>query len=181
MGEEGRPELYKAYPVANRLTYNGVTAAHYVLGGLGILIGYGYAPWATVVALAYVVIAYAQMYVIMPLVVCPNCVYYRMGDAVCVSGLNRLSRRIAREGRLEDFPKRAGGLSHNKLYMGSFIVPIVIVAPALLLNFSVLLLAIFLAVLGLLLLRFFVIFPKVACVHCMAKHRCPNAKAMGLV
>jgi hypothetical protein len=28
--------------------------------------------------------------------------------------------------------------------------------------------------------RVFVIFKKVACVHCMAKKRCPNAIAMGL-
>ncbi len=34
--------------------------------------------------------------------------------------------------------------------------------------------------LGLMLFRVFVIFKKVACVHCMAKKRCPNAIAMGL-
>jgi hypothetical protein len=39
---------------------------------------------------------------------------------------------------------------------------------------------IFLAVLALLLFRFFVIFPKVACVHCYAKNRCPNAIKMGM-
>jgi len=52
--------------------------------------------------------------------------------------------------------------------------------PALLLNFSFSLLAIFLAVVGLLLFRFFVIFSKIACIHCYAKHKCPQAEAMGV-
>jgi hypothetical protein len=52
--------------------------------------------------------------------------------------------------------------------------------PALILNFSLVLLTILLAVVGLLLYRFFVIFPKIACVHCSAKNLCPNAQAMGL-
>jgi hypothetical protein len=52
--------------------------------------------------------------------------------------------------------------------------------PALILNFSFLLLAIFLAVVGLLLFRFFVVFPKIACVHCSAKYKCPQAEAMGV-
>ena len=32
MGREGKPELYKRYPLANRLIYNGATEAHYLLG-----------------------------------------------------------------------------------------------------------------------------------------------------
>ena len=43
-----------------------------------------------------------------------------------------------------------------------------------------LLLGIFLAVVGLLVLRMFAIFPQIACVHCRAKNICPNAQAMGL-
>jgi len=52
--------------------------------------------------------------------------------------------------------------------------------PALAINFSYLLLALFLAVLGLLIFRFFVIFPKIACLHCHAKFKCPQAGAMGV-
>lgn len=52
--------------------------------------------------------------------------------------------------------------------------------PALILNFSTLLLVIFLAVVGLLLFRFFVILTRIACVLCRAKYRCPQAEAMGL-
>jgi hypothetical protein len=52
--------------------------------------------------------------------------------------------------------------------------------PALWVNFSVVLLLILLAVVGLLLFRFFVIFPKIACVHGIAKYKCPQARAMGV-
>jgi hypothetical protein len=52
--------------------------------------------------------------------------------------------------------------------------------PALVLNFSPLLLVVFVAVVGLLALRMFVVFPKVACVHCRARNICPNAQSMGL-
>jgi hypothetical protein len=52
--------------------------------------------------------------------------------------------------------------------------------PALFLNFSITLLLIFLGVVGLLLFRFFIIFPRIACLHCSAKHRCPQAAAMGV-
>ena len=38
------------------------------------------------------------------------------------------------------------------------------------------LLVIFLAVIGLLVFRFFVIFPRIACVHCRAKNICPQAQ-----
>jgi hypothetical protein len=64
--------------------------------------------------------------------------------------------------------------------MAAKVVPIIAMIPALILNFSFLLLAIFLAVVGLLLFRIFVVFPQIACVHCRAKNICPNAKAMGL-
>jgi hypothetical protein len=175
------PELYKTYPRSSVLTYNLTTDAHFVLGGLGIMMGYGWTMYAWLAGIAYLVVAFVQMYVMMPLVVCPNCVYYRIEDGTCVSGMNRVSRRIAKEGNVEDFPKRAGGpLSHNKFYMGSLIFPIVAILPALVLNFSVELLLVWLAVLGLMLFRVFYVFKKVACVHCMAKKRCPNAQAMGI-
>ena len=181
MAAGGDAKLYKSYPSSSVLLYNGTTDAHFLLGGLGLLIGYGWTWYAWVLGLGYMAVAFAQMYLMMPLVVCPNCVYYRLEDGSCVSGLNKVSRRIAREGELDDFHKRAGGpLSHNKFYMGSLIFPIVAILPALVINFSIPLLLVWLAVLGLMLFRFFVVFKRVACVHCMAKGRCPNAKAMGL-
>jgi hypothetical protein len=95
--------------------------------------------------------------------------------------MNVFSKKIAKQGKLEDFPNRSKGLlSHNKLYMGSLFFPVAAIIPALILNFSSLLLAFFLMVLGLLLYRIFVLFPKIACIYCRAKKECPNAISMGL-
>ena len=52
--------------------------------------------------------------------------------------------------------------------------------PALIMDFSFLVLLIWFAVIGLFLFRFFVVFQKTACVHCAAKKECLNAQAMGL-
>lgn len=177
---KAKAKVYARYPLSCVLVYNGTTIIHFLLGGIGIFLGYnsliGY-----VLGSLYLLFAFIQMYVIMPLMVCPNCVYYRMNDSLCTSGLNLISRKIAKEGSLKDFPKRGEGLlCHNTLYMAALFIPIVAMIPALVLNFSFIVLGILLAVIGLLLFRFFVVFPKMACVHCAAKKECPNAQAMGL-
>jgi hypothetical protein len=121
------------------------------------------------------------MYVLMPLAVCPNCVYYRMNDTLCVSGMNVISKKVAREGSTKDFSKRAQGLfCHNNAYILALVIPIVAIIPALVLAFSYPVLAILIIVVLLLLLRFFVIFPREACIHCAAKNICPQAESMGL-
>ena len=167
------------------MIYSGCTILHYLFDGFGIIIGYNFLNpgWlSSLFGLIYIIFAFVQMYVIMPLTVCPNCVYYKMKDSVCTSGLNLVSRRLAKPGDIKNFSRRAeGAISHNKLYMDSLFIPVVFIIIALILNFSVLLLALFLTVLGLFMLRYFVIFKRVACVHCALKHRCPNAKAMGIV
>jgi hypothetical protein len=129
----------------------------------------------------YLVFAFAEMYVLMPLKVCPNCVYYKVQDSLCISGLNIISKRIAQPGDPKNFARRAEGvLCPNNLYMASLIVPIIAIIPALIVNFSIALLGIFVALVGLLLFRFFVIFPKLACLHCAAKFKCPQAGQMGV-
>jgi len=181
MSDEKKVNVYPRYPLINIFIYNGATALHYILGTVGIIMGFKMSPAAYVFGYLYFALAFLQMYVVMPLTVCPNCVYYRMKNGRCISALNVFSRKIAKEGRLEDFPNRAKGIfCHNNIYMASFIVPIIALIPALILNFSVNLLAIFLAVVGLMVLRIFVIFPKVACIHCCAKKECPNAQQMGI-
>jgi len=173
--------VYTRYPIAYILIYNGTTVFHYLLGGTGIIIGYDVSLAGILLGTLYLSFAFLQMYVIMPLTVCPNCVYYRMNNALCTSGLNVISRKMAKEGELKDFPKRGEGLfCHNHLYMASLFIPIIAMIPALILNFSLFLLTLLLAVIGLLLFRFFVIFPRTACIHCCAKKECPNARAMGL-
>ncbi|MCJ7783521.1 MAG: hypothetical protein MUP41_06275 [Desulfobacterales bacterium] len=180
--KDTKAELYSRYPLSSVLIYNGSTILHFLLGGIGIALGYSFSPWVGYTfGILYFVFSFVEMYVIMPLTVCPNCVYFRVKDSLCVSGLNMLSKMIAKEGDLKDFPRRAEGLfSPNNLYLASLIVPILAMIPALIVNFSGDLLLIFLAVVALLLFRFFIIFPKVACLHCRAKYECPQAGAMGV-
>ena len=180
--EKTKAKLYTRYPLSSVLIYNGSTVLHFLLGGIGIALGYGFSSWAGYTfGAVYLVLAFAEMYVLMPLKVCPNCVYYKAQDSLCVSGLNIISKRIAKAGDPNHFAKRAEGLlCPNNLYLASLIVPIVGIIPALIINFSIVLLSIFLALVGLLLFRFFVIFPKLACLHCAAKFKCPQAGAMGV-
>ena len=173
--------LYSRYPLSSIVIYNGSTTLHYFLGGIGIILGYNFSWSGYLLGSAYLVFAFAQMYIIMPLAVCPNCVYYRLKNSLCISGLNVISKKIVAEGDIKDFSKRAEGLfCHNNLYMAAKIIPIIVMIPALILNFSILLLTLFLSVVGLMLFRVFVVFPKIACVHCRAMNICPNAKAMGI-
>jgi hypothetical protein len=175
-------EVYRRYPARNIAIYNGATLAHFGLGAAGIVLGYGRWPvvgWA--IGLDYLVFALGQMYVMMPLVVCPSCAYRRMDGARCISAMNVVSARIAAVADPGAFPRRAeGALCHNNLYMASLVAPLVLIAPALVFAFSWALLGIFAAVAALLALRMFVIFPRVACGHCAEKKRCPNARAMGV-
>ncbi len=174
-------KVYARYPITSVLIYNVNTILHYLLGGLGIILGYNFIKIGYPVGIVYIVFAFVQMYVIMPLKVCPNCVYFRMDKGLCTSGMNVISRKITRQGNLEDFPNRAKGiLSHNKLYMAAKIFPILAMIPALIINFSFVLLVVFLAVVGLMVFRIFVLFPKIACIRCAAKKNCPNAQSMGL-
>ena len=180
--KDTKAKLYSRYPLSSVLIYNGSTILHFLLGGIGIALGYSFSPWAGYTfGVLYLVLSSVEMYVVMPLTVCPNCVYYRAKDWLCVSGLNILSKKIAKEGDLKAFARRAEGLfCPNHLYLASLIVPILAMIPALIVNFSVVLLLIFLAVVGLLLFRFFIIFPRIACLHCSAKYMCPQAGAMGV-
>ncbi len=180
--KKNKAKLYIRYPLSSVLIYNSSTILHFLLGGFGIILGYRFSPGiGYTFGILYLVFSFIEMYIMMPLTVCPNCVYYRAKDARCVSGLNLLSNKIAKEGNLKEFPNRAKGLfCPNNLYMASLIVPILAIIPALIVNFSVGLLLIFLTVVGLLLFRFFILFPKIGCVHCSAKYKCPQAGAMGV-
>jgi hypothetical protein len=174
------PKIYSKYPLLNVLIYNGTTIFHYLLGGAGIIIGY-HSWMGNALGTLYILFAFFQMYVLMPVLVCPNCVYYNMDNSRCTSGMNLMSKKIAREGNLKDFPKRWEGIfCHNNLYMAALFLPIIAMIPALILDFSFTVLAIWFAVIGLLLFRLFVVFRKIACIHCAAKKKCPNAQAMGL-
>jgi len=176
-----RAKLHQSYPLSSILIYELSTILHFLIGGLALILGYSFLWWGDLIGLIYLIFAFLQMYILMPLTVCPNCVYYRMENACCVSGLNKISRKLAREGKPENFPKRAGGLfCYNNIYMIALFFPILATIPAIFLNFSYVLLTFFLIVVGLLVFRFFVIFPKVACLHCMAKYTCPVGEQIGV-
>ncbi|MFX1260381.1 MAG: hypothetical protein ACFFAN_21225 [Promethearchaeota archaeon] len=176
-----RAKLYQKYSFFRVFIYESSTILHYLIGGFGLIIGYAFLSLGYLIGLIYIIFAFLQMYILMPLTVCPNCVYYRMKDSRCVSGLNKISRILAKEGNPEDFPKRAEGiLCYNNIYMVALFFPIVAAVPALIFNFSLFLLIPFLIVIGLLIFRFFVIFPKVACLHCNAKFTCPIGEKIGV-
>ena len=121
------------------------------------------------------------MYILMPLLVCPNCVYYRMENSRCISGLNIFSRMIAKQGDTARFGSRSQGFfCSNNRYLAALMLPIVAIIIGLALSFSWVKVTFLLALMILLIYRFFVIFPKVACVHCLAKFICPQAEAMGV-
>jgi hypothetical protein len=180
--ERTKAKLYTRYPLSSILIYNGSTVLHFLLGGIGIALGYSFSSWAGYTfGAVYIVLAFAEMYVLMPLKVCPNCVYYKAQDSLCISGMNVISKRIAQAGDPKNLARRAEGLlCPNNLYMASLIVPIIAIIPALIVNFSIALLGTFAVLVGLLLFRFFVIFPKLACLHCAAKFKCPQAGQMGV-
>jgi hypothetical protein len=177
-----KAKVYRRYPLANILIYNGSTFLHFALGGIGIIVGYSLWGWiGYLLGIIYLVFAFSEMYLVMPFAVCPNCVYYRLKGSLCISGLNAVSRRLTQAGKAADFAKRAEGLfCPNNMYIASLVIPIAALIPALLLNFSWYVLAILGALLSLLAFRFFVIFPKLACVHCRAKFKCPQAGMMGV-
>jgi hypothetical protein len=174
--------VYRVYPWSSVVLYNGATLLHFGLGTAGLIVAYDrWSAFALAIGAAYLAVALAQMYVMMPLVVCPSCVYRTMDGSRCISATNILSARIAATRPLDEFPRRASGiLCHNNLYLGSLIAPIPLMVPGLIFNFAIVGLALLLAVAGLLAFRFFVVFKRTACPHCAAKARCPNARAMGI-
>lgn len=179
--KRAKAEVYTRYPLSSVIIYNGATILHFLLGGIGIMVGYRLSRASYLSGALYLAFSFIEMYVMMPLTVCPNCVYYRLEDSRCISGMNVISKKVAKEGNPREFPKRGQGLfCNNNLYMVALVTPIIAMIPALILNFSFLLLAMFLAVVGLLLFRFFVIFKRIACVHCHAKYTCPQAGSMGV-
>jgi hypothetical protein len=171
-------KLYTRYPVSSVLLYNGITILHFVLGGIGIILGYG--SWLGLLSgVLYLIFAFVEMYVLMPVEVCPNCVYYRLENSLCISGLNVISHQIARNGDPKNFVNRAQGtFCPNNLYIAALVIPIIALIPTFFINFSWIVLVIFFAVIGLLLFRFFYLFGNIACIHCRAKAVCPNARQM---
>jgi hypothetical protein len=79
-----RAKLYIRYPLSSVLIYNGSTILHFILGGIGIALGYRFSSWAGYTfGILYIALSLLEMIVFMPLTVCPTCVYIerRIHDA----------------------------------------------------------------------------------------------------
>jgi hypothetical protein len=70
-----RAEIYTRYPISSILIYNGVTFLHFLLGGIGIALGYGLSDASYLFGALYLAFAFVQMYVLMPLTLCHNNLY----------------------------------------------------------------------------------------------------------
>jgi hypothetical protein len=174
----------RRYGLASVLFYNGLTLAHYLLGAAVLLTAYRERPFiAWPLALAYVVFALVQFYVLMPLCVCPGCVYRSIPGSRCVAGLNSLSAKLRPSaGVVAEFEERAQGvLCHNTLYVAALVAPLALAIPGLVLAFSWLAVGLAVAVLLLIAVRVEVVFRHLGCPHCLARRWCPNARAMRVV
>ena len=174
--------LHSSYPIGSVILYNVTTILHYVLGGAAIVHAYRSSPVAAWVSgVTYLLLALVQMYVVMPLVVCPACVYHRLEGSRCISGLAAVSRLVAPSRPVRTFGRRADGVfCPNNLYLVALLLPIVALIPPLVIARTNTLLVFLGTLLVLLLFRFFVLFPRIACLHCRAKFVCPQAAAMGV-
>jgi len=191
-GEPGHPvgapghraQSLRRYGLASVLFYHCLTLAHYSLGAAVIIVAYGDGPiLAWPLALAYFSFALVQFYALMPLCVCPGCVYRSVPGSRCIAGLNVVSAKLRPPaGEVAEFEERAQGvLCHNTLYVAALVAPLVLVVPALVLAFSWAVVALALAIAALIAVRVEVVFRLLGCPRCLARRWCPNARAMHVV
>ena len=177
-----KAELYHRFPLSTILIYNGATILHFLIGSIIFLhSAFFLGKFAPNLALFYFLFSILEMYIVMPIQVCRNCVYFRLENGLCVSGLNLLTREFTSNGNPSNFHKRAVGLfCPNNLYIFSLVFPIICGIPILIFNFSYTLLSLEIFLFILLITRFIYIIPRLACVHCLAKFTCPQAGQMGV-
>jgi hypothetical protein len=170
------PRSFRRYPLSWVLGLNGLTVVHYLMGCGAILVAYRDYPllgWP--VGLGYLVFAVVQLYVLMPLVVCPGCVYRTIRGGRCASGLNVLSARLCppSPGAI-GFEERAhGALCENSLCLWAWVLPVPLALPGLALSFSWPAFALMATVAALTVLRLAVVMRRVVCPHCLARRWCP--------
>jgi hypothetical protein len=170
--------LRRRFPLRQVGALNGLTAAQYVVGCAAIVFAYRRLPIVGLpVGLAYLVYAVTQHYVLMPLTVCPGCVYRAVRDGRCPSGLNVVSALLCeRSATAGDFQQRSrGALCSSRLAQASWLAPLPLVVPGLVLSFSAMaaLLTGLVAVLAL--LRLLVV-RRAVCPRCLAQRWCPEGR-----
>ena len=170
---------FRQYPLWMVLFTNGLTLVHYAVGAGAIVLAYPRYPvvgWP--IGLAYCVYAVVQLYVLMPLIVCPGCVYRSIPAGRCPSGLNLISARLSPvPAQSTGFGDRGqGALCQSSLCLWSLIAPLPIAVPGLVISFSWLGLAFTVAVGVLVAVRLSGVFRLVVCSHCLARRWCPVAR-----
>lgn len=160
--------VFRKYPLRIVVLVNAATIIAIILGTAGIMVGFRDWPGlAFGLATLYFAFAVLHTYLIMPIAVCPACVY-RLG---CRGGIRpagpgeKPHRAVAPVAPLgPDTPRYACGRN---------------VLAALFLAFGWVLLGLLAASVALLAFRMFVLFPRIVCAHCTARPDCPNAGGMG--
>lgn len=170
--------LRRRFPLWQVGALNGLTIAQYLVGCAAIVLAYRRFPIVGLpVGLAYLVYAVTQRYVLMPLTVCPGCVYRAVRDGRCPSGLNVVSALLCeRPATAGEFQQRnRGALCSSRLAQASWLAPLPLVVPGLVLFFSATaaLLAALVAVLAL--LRLLVV-RRAVCPRCLARRWCPEGR-----
>ncbi len=174
------PRSFRRYSLWRVLCLNALTLGHYLVGCAAILIAYRSYPilgWP--LGVAYLVFSVVQLYVLMPLVVCPGCVYRTVRDGRCASGLNLVSNRLCPPSpRAAEFEERThGALCQSSLCLWSWILPVPLALPALAVSFTWSALALTATVAVLAVVRLAVVERLVVCSHCLAHRWCPVARA----
>jgi hypothetical protein len=171
---------FKHYPLSHTWVYYIITIIHFLLGGMGIIYGYGFSWAGKLVGYSYLTFTFIQMFIIMPVVVCPGCEYYKRKQTRCISGLNIFAKRAWNRPSKKDLSVRDEGFfCHNHFIAVSLLLPVIFIIHALILNFSLFLLLCLLIIVSLLLFRILIILPKMACQNCISKAECPNSGTIG--
>ena len=131
------------------------------------------------VGLAYLVFAMVQLYVLMPLVVCPGCVYRTFSDGRCPSGLNLISARLCPPSASAfEFRERShGALCQSSLCLWSWILPVPLALPGLASRSRGRPATLAAVVAALAVIRLTFVTRLAVCPHCLARRWCPVGRA----
>ena len=173
------PRPFRRFALWRVLSLDGLAVLHYTAGCLAILAAYrGHPVLAWPLGLTYLVFATVQLFVLMPLVVCPGCVYRTIRDGRCPSGLNLISARLCppSPNALEFRERSHGALCQSKLTWWSWIAPLPLALPGLALSFSWTAAAPTALVVALIAIRRLAS-RRAVCPHCLAHRWCPASRA----
>ena len=171
---------FRRYPLWRVVALNGLTVVHYLVGGGAILAAYRDYPivgWP--LGVAYLVFAMVQLYVLMPQVVCPGCVYRTIRDGRCPSGLNLISARLAppAASAVEFGQRTHGALCQSSLCLWSWLMPVPLALPGLVVSFSWTAASLTAVVAALAVARLTIVARVAVCPHCLARRWCAEASA----